>query len=144
MRNEVLQETNTGFPQRELAKESPLMAQQAQPQHTSSVTAASFPPRASSFVGRQEELTRIVSHYAAARRGQTHVVLVAGAPGIGKTRLLDAIAGRAAHDGAVVLCGGGLEVQGKPPFLPLLEARGRHNHVTSVEQRAEPIPVASP
>ena len=144
MRNEVLQETNTGFPQRELAKESPLMAQQAQPQHTSSVTAASFPPRASSFVGRQEELTRIVSHYAAARRGQTHVVLVAGAPGIGKTRLLDEIAVRAAHDGAVVLCGGASEAEGMPPFLPFLEALGRYIQVTSVDQLHEQVAVASP
>src|SRR6266480_3649899 len=127
-----------------LKKESPLMVQQVQPQHTSSVTIDSSPPRASSFVGRQEELTRIMSHYAAARRGQTQVVLVAGAPGIGKTRLLNEIAARAAHDGAIVLRGEASEAEGMPPFLPFLEALGRYIQVTPVDQLREQVTIASP
>ena len=96
------------------------MAQQAQPQHTNSVSIALSPPRTSPFIGRHEELTRVMNCYAAAREGQAHVVLVAGEPGIGKTRLLDEIAARAAHDGAIVLCGGASEAEGMPPFLPFL------------------------
>jgi len=86
----------------------------------------------------------MMSHYAAARRGQTQVVLVAGAPGIGKTRLLDEIAARAAHDGAIVLCGGASEAEGMPPFLPFLEALGRYIQVTCVDQLREQVAVASP
>src|SRR5215469_634822 len=101
-----------------MAEESSTMAQQAQPQHTDSVTAASSPPRASYFVGRHEELARVTNCYAEARQGQAHVVLVAGEPGIGKTRLLDEIAVRAAHHGAIVLRGGASEAEGMPPYLP--------------------------
>jgi tetratricopeptide (TPR) repeat protein len=72
------------------------------------------------------------------------VVLVAGAPGIGKTRLLNEIATRAAHDGAIVLCGGASEAEGMPPFLPFLEALGRYIQVTSVDQLREQVAVASP
>jgi predicted ATPase len=67
-----------------------------------------------------------MNYYAAARQGQAHVVLVAGEPGIGKTRLLEEIAVRAAHDGAIVLRGGASEAEGMPPYLPFLEALGRY------------------
>ena len=39
------------------------------------------------IVGRQQELTLAMQRYEAARHEQAHVVLVAGAPGIGKTSL---------------------------------------------------------
>jgi DNA-binding CsgD family transcriptional regulator len=86
----------------------------------------------------------MMSHYAAARRGQAHVVLVAGAPGIGKTRLLNVIAARAAHDGAIVLRGEASEAEGMPPFLPFLEALGRYIQVTPVDQLREQVTIASP
>src|SRR5690348_1284272 len=120
------------------------MAQQAQPQRTNSVSTALSPPRASPLVGRQEELTRVMNCYAAARQGQAHVVLVAGEPGIGKTRLLDEIAARAAHDGAIVLRGGASEAEGMPPYLPFLEALGRYIQETSVDQLREQVTAASP
>ena len=120
------------------------MAQQAQPQHISSVFTALSPPRASPFVGRQEELTRVMNCCAAARQGQAHVVLVTGEPGIGKTRLLDEIAMRAAHDGAVVLRGGASEAEGMPPYLPFLEALGRYIQETPVDQLRTQVAATSP
>src|SRR5213080_2242526 len=82
------------------------------------------PPAA--IVGRQRELTQVMNQFEAARHGQAHVVLLAGDPGIGKTRLLDEIAMRATHNGAVILRGGASEAEGMPPYLPFLEALGRY------------------
>src|SRR5437588_9666592 len=89
------------------------------------------PPAA--IIGRQQELTLAMQRYEAARHGQAHVVLVAGAPGIGKTSLLNEIAARATHDGAIVLRGGASEAKGMPPYLPFLEALGSYIQETSLD-----------
>lgn len=83
------------------------------------------------IVGRQRELGLVWSQFEAARAGRFGVVLLAGAPGIGKTRLLDVLAIRAAQSGAVVLRGGGSETEGMPPYLPFLEALGQHIRTTA-------------
>jgi AAA ATPase domain len=59
-----------------------------------------------------------------ATAGLTQVALVTGEPGIGKTRLIDAIVRRAAQSGIVVLHAGAWEAQGMPPYLLFLEALG--------------------
>jgi DNA-binding CsgD family transcriptional regulator len=120
------------------------MAQQVQPQNPSPVTVAWSPPRASPFVGRQEELTRVMNYYATARSGQAQVVLLPGEPGIGKTRLLDEIAVRAAHDGAIVLRGGASEAEGMPPYLPFLEALGRYIQAAPVDKLRTQLAATSP
>src|SRR5437870_2922011 len=74
------------------------------------------------IVGRQRELTLVMSCYEAAKHGHAHVLLLAGEPGIGKTRLLDEIAVRTAYQGAVVLRGGASEAESMPPYLPFLES----------------------
>src|SRR6266487_4230056 len=121
-----------------------MMAQQVQPQNTGAVTAVPSPPRASPFVGRHKELTRVMNCYAVARQGQAHVVLVAGEPGIGKTRLLDEIAARAAHDGAIALRGGASEAEGMPPYLPFLEALGRYIQDAPLDRLREQVAAALP
>ncbi len=85
------------------------------------------------IIGRQQELTLVTHFYEAAKAGHAHVVLVTGDPGIGKTRLLDEIARRAAHDGATILRGGASEAEGMPPYLPFLEALGRYIQVTPLD-----------
>jgi len=90
------------------------------------------PPAA--IVGRQRELTLVTDQYEATRHGQAHVVLLAGDPGIGKTRLLDEIARRAAQDGAIILRGGASEAEGMPPYLPFVEALGRYIQKTPLDQ----------
>src|SRR3989440_2427444 len=88
----------------------------------------------SKFIGRQRELNLIWNHYHAASNGNAHVVLVSGELGIGKTRLLDEVGALATKDGAIVLYGGASEAKGMPPYLPFLEAFGRHIQVTPLDQ----------
>ena len=59
--------------------------------------------------------------------GHTHIVFISCEPGIGKTRLLNAIAGRAEQVSALVLQVGASEAEGVPPYLPFLEALGTHS-----------------
>src|SRR5436190_8891685 len=78
----------------------------------------------SRFIGRQTELAALWRQFERAIGGQTRIALIAGEPGIGKTRLLDVIGSRAAEAGAVVLRGGASDAEGMPPYLPFLEALG--------------------
>jgi len=96
------------------------------------------------IVGRQRELTLFMGHYEAAKGGHAHVLLLAGEPGVGKTRLLDEIAVRAAHDGAIVLRGGASEAEGMPPYLPFLEALGRYIQEAPVDQLRTQVAATSP
>jgi predicted ATPase/DNA-binding CsgD family transcriptional regulator len=88
---------------------------------------AGSPP---ALVGRQRESGTLWKRFEAATTGQMGVVLVAGEPGIGKTRLLDEFAARATSAGARVLRGGASEAAGMPPYLPFLEALGQHVRAT--------------
>lgn len=55
-----------------------------------------------------------------------HVVLVAGEPGSGKTQVLEDVARRAEHAGALILRGHASHAEGMPPYLPFLEALGQY------------------
>ncbi len=55
------------------------------------------------FVERESEVERLTRLATAARAGEARVVLVEGAPGVGKTRLLNALREQAAADGMLVL-----------------------------------------
>jgi DNA-binding SARP family transcriptional activator/tetratricopeptide (TPR) repeat protein len=67
-----------------------------------SATTSPDPPR-SLLVGRDEELAALDRAWASASAGGTELVVVAGVPGIGKTRLLQAAADLAARSGGLVL-----------------------------------------
>ncbi|MGB6579087.1 MAG: AAA family ATPase, partial [Streptosporangiaceae bacterium] len=73
------------------------------------------------FVGRAGELAALTADLDAAVGGQGGVVLVAGEPGIGKTRLSEELAARAAARGAVVLWGRCWEGAGAPSFWPWVQ-----------------------
>ena len=73
------------------------------------------------FVGRAGELAALTADLDAAVCGRGGVVLVAGEPGIGKTRLAEELAARATARGAVVLWGRCWEGAGAPSFWPWVQ-----------------------
>jgi tetratricopeptide (TPR) repeat protein/transcriptional regulator with XRE-family HTH domain len=75
------------------------------------------------LVGRIPELRLLEQHLAG--EGPP-LLLLAGEPGIGKTRLLQEADGRAARMGWTVLSGGCSRGGGQQPFAPVLEALERH------------------
>jgi DNA-binding CsgD family transcriptional regulator len=78
---------------------------------------------ATGFVGRAEELDRLLALLDRAERGRPAVGLVAGDAGVGKTRLLDELGARAGIRGARVLVGGCMEVGDVGlPYVPFLDA----------------------
>src|SRR5947209_11157315 len=84
--------------------------------------------------GRRHELAALWSQLEATIAGRLHVALVAGEPGIGKTRLLQEIAEGAGQVGALVLRGGASAAEAMPPYLPFLEALGSYIRTAPIEQ----------
>lgn len=75
------------------------------------------------FIGRAKELAVLDAALARSLDGQASIVLVAGPPGIGKTRLAQALAeGSAAAHQLLVLWGRCPEEPGAPPYWPWLQA----------------------
>src|SRR5206468_5645837 len=75
------------------------------------------------FVGRAEELDRLLAVLARAEQGRPAVGLVAGDAGVGKTRLLQELAVRAEARGARVLVGGCMEAGDVGlPYVPFVDA----------------------
>ena len=58
------------------------------------------------LVGRGEELARAMTRWQECRSGAAATVVVAGPPGMGKSRIVAQVADRAHGDGALVLAGG--------------------------------------
>src|SRR5207249_2784142 len=74
------------------------------------------------LVGRLNEHTRLVGAYTAARRGHAQVVVVEGAPGIGKTHLAGAFLRWVAADGEIALHGRAIVTEDRLLCQPLIEA----------------------
>jgi predicted ATPase/DNA-binding CsgD family transcriptional regulator len=77
-------------------------------------------------VGRTRELALLERDLQLALHGRKRVRFLTGEPGIGKTRLLQALATEAAAASTPTLWGGAFEAEGMPPYLPFLEALGQH------------------
>ncbi len=73
------------------------------------------------FVGRGRELERLLSTWQTALDGGAHAVLIAGEPGVGKTRLAGEWSRHAYEQGAIVLYGRCDEDLGAP-YQPFAEA----------------------
>ena len=78
-------------------------------------------PHPVSLVGRERELDTLTRLMDLVGAGHGAVALVAGEPGIGKTRLLQELAQRARSRGWQVLLGRAYEPAGLPPYLPIVE-----------------------
>ena len=70
------------------------------------------------FIGRQAELAELEANVAEAVAGRGRMVMLAGEPGIGKTRTAEELGVLAEHQGAQVLWGRCYEEEGVPPYWP--------------------------
>ncbi|MFG2602507.1 AAA family ATPase [Streptomyces sp. NPDC048514] len=77
------------------------------------------------LIGRDEELSRLTGLLERARGGEPRAALIAGDAGVGKTRLLDEVVGRAARAGATVVVGHCVDLGDVGlPYLPFTEILG--------------------
>ncbi len=83
---------------------------------------AEAPTAASGLVGRGHELRELVPAIREALSGRGAVVLLAGEPGIGKSRLAEALAEHARGYGARTLVGRCWEAGGAPAYWPWTQA----------------------
>jgi ATP/maltotriose-dependent transcriptional regulator MalT len=97
-------------------------------------------PRVSSpvLIGRSSELERLRAALERTSGGQSGTTLIAGEAGVGKTRLIEAVAEPAREDGFVVLTGGCIDLgDGSLPYAPVIEAlRGYVGHADPDEIKA--------
>ncbi len=91
------------------------------------------------FVGRETLLETLATRYAAAEAGQRQFVLLAGEPGIGKTRLATELARRAHREGATVLYGRS-DPESIVPYQPFIAALD--HYVANREQLVLPAELA--
>jgi DNA-binding CsgD family transcriptional regulator/tetratricopeptide (TPR) repeat protein len=85
------------------------------------------------FVGRAGELQKLQSLLPRAEGEGRRVVLLAGEPGAGKSRLVREFAGRTASEGALVLYGA-CDAVVRTPYGPFVEALDRLTRVTEVTE----------
>jgi tetratricopeptide (TPR) repeat protein/predicted Ser/Thr protein kinase len=78
-------------------------------------------PDATAFVGRDSEIAQMTRGWDQARAGRRHLLLLAGEPGIGKTRLATEFARQCAAQQATVLAGRSDE-EALVPYQPFAEA----------------------
>jgi DNA-binding SARP family transcriptional activator len=84
---------------------------------------APAPPARDGLVGRASELAQLERALDGATAGRGTTALIAGPPGIGKTRLTAELAERARRRGATVLTGRCIDLVGAAlPYFPLVEA----------------------
>jgi tetratricopeptide (TPR) repeat protein len=75
------------------------------------------------LVARQAELAQLIELWSHAQQeGHSHLVLISGEPGVGKTRLAHELMVYAQMNGALVLRGGCYEFEAATPYMPLAEA----------------------
>jgi tRNA A-37 threonylcarbamoyl transferase component Bud32/tetratricopeptide (TPR) repeat protein len=73
------------------------------------------------FVGRQKELGELLARLGATEQGSGGLVLIGGEPGVGKTRLVEAVLVEARARGCFCTLGHCYEMEGAPPYLPMVE-----------------------
>ena len=73
------------------------------------------------FVGRVRELRQLDAALGEAVDGRGRLCLIAGEPGIGKTRLAECVAARGGERGATVIWGRCWEGEGAPAFWPWVQ-----------------------
>ena len=92
----------------------------AEPEAEPAATPVAEAPARTLF-GRDRELRELERALLEAKRGHGSLFLIAGEPGVGKTRLADALSGRAREAGAQVHWGHCWEGGGAPVFWPWVQ-----------------------
>ncbi len=88
----------------------------------------------SSFVGRQREMGELISALDDAISGHGRLVMLAGEPGIGKTRTAQELASYAETRGTQVFWGRCYEEEGAPPYWPWVQTIRSYIQQQSPEQ----------
>src|SRR4051812_15341652 len=83
------------------------------------------------LIGRTKELSDVIDALQSVQTSDVRVLLIAGEPGVGKSRLMHESAAAAAHLGWRVLIGHSYHTEGMPPYLPFIEAL--EDHVRSAD-----------
>ena len=73
------------------------------------------------FVGRQREMAELTAALEETITGHGRLIMLAGEPGIGKTRITQELASYAENRGAKVLWGRSYEEEGAPPYWPWVQ-----------------------
>ena len=90
------------------------------------------------FVGRERELSQGLAVLDDALAGLGRLFLIAGEPGIGKSRMADELAARARERGAQVVWGRCWEAGGAPAYWPWVQSlRSLIRHLNADELRAQ-------
>ncbi len=88
------------------------------------------------LIGRERELTELLPLVDRALAGGGGLLLVGGEPGIGKSRLAEALAARAHERGARVLVGRCWEAGGAPAYWPWVQALRAYTDTPAAELTA--------
>src|SRR5262245_26418382 len=96
------------------------------------------------FVGRVAELRRLRARLDGVRDGDGGVVMVAGEPGVGKTRILEELAESARADGMLVLAGRCQERDDARSYAPFAEALAGHLRGATSESLAADVGAGAP
>ncbi len=78
-------------------------------------------PTASAFVGRDREMAELRAAFVEAISGHGRLVMLAGEPGIGKTRTARELCSYAEQHGAQAFWGWCYEQEGAPPYWPFVQ-----------------------
>src|SRR3954469_11514047 len=99
-----------------------VLAQDDAPEPPAKPVPARAPPLADDFVGRDRELAQLDAGLDRALAGTGSLVVIAGEPGVGKTRLVERVAAAATARGALVVGSRCWEAGGAPAYWPWVEA----------------------
>ncbi|MCI0896183.1 MAG: ATP-binding protein, partial [Chloroflexi bacterium] len=86
------------------------------------------------FVGRRREMADLKAALDDALSGHGQMVMLAGEPGIGKTRIAQELASYAEQRGAQVLWGWCYEGEGAPPYWPWVQLMRAYVQQAGAEQ----------
>ncbi len=91
-----------------------------------------------SFVGRDDELRRVLGTYATAAAGrEARLVIMVGSPGLGKSRLMDEVSRRLVGEASILTAR--CDVSGGPTFTPIADAIRAFVAVDSDDQTIDAV-----